>query len=244
MLASSRQGLGVAGEATYHVPSLVFRQGRSASTRSISALRVGRAVRRTRASRKRHVFAHRRQRADRRRDLPPARRHSAGDRTRRRAGEGAQPTAAARTARRAVSRAHRRQPRRRCRASRRCARSSTGATICSTSASATLFRRLGIFVDGFTLEGAVAVGSGDGLDELDVFDVLASLVDKSLVAGRAGTAKRCATGCSNRRAPMRWRSSTVRGERDLVAEPPSALSARPFRGAVGTTRANRTSCRS
>ncbi len=44
-----------------------------------------------------------------------------------------------------------------------------------------LFRRLGIFVNGFTLEGAVAVGSGDGLDEFDVFDLLASLVDKSLV---------------------------------------------------------------
>ena len=45
----------------------------------------------------------------------------------------------------------------------------------------TLFRRLGIFVNGFTLEGAVAVGSGDDLDELDVFDLLASLVAKSLV---------------------------------------------------------------
>ncbi len=45
----------------------------------------------------------------------------------------------------------------------------------------TLFRRLGIFVNGFALEGAVAVGSSDDLDELDVFDVLASLVDKSLV---------------------------------------------------------------
>jgi len=48
----------------------------------------------------------------------------------------------------------------------------------------TLFRRLGIFVKGFTLEGAAAVGSGDDTDELDVFDVfdvLASLVDKSLV---------------------------------------------------------------
>jgi len=44
-----------------------------------------------------------------------------------------------------------------------------------------LFRRLGIFVNGFTLEGAVAVGSGEDLDEFAVFDVLASLVDKSLV---------------------------------------------------------------
>jgi predicted ATPase/class 3 adenylate cyclase len=45
----------------------------------------------------------------------------------------------------------------------------------------TLFRRLGIFVNGFTIEGATAVGSGPDFDELDVFDVLASLVDKSLV---------------------------------------------------------------
>ncbi len=45
----------------------------------------------------------------------------------------------------------------------------------------TLFRRLAIFVDGFTLEGAVVVGRADGLDEADTFDVLASLVDKSLV---------------------------------------------------------------
>jgi predicted ATPase/transcriptional regulator with XRE-family HTH domain len=43
------------------------------------------------------------------------------------------------------------------------------------------FRRLGIFVNGFALEGAVAVWSGDDLDELDVFDVLSSLIDKSLV---------------------------------------------------------------
>ena len=44
-----------------------------------------------------------------------------------------------------------------------------------------LFRRLGIFVDNFALEGAAAVGSDEKLDELDAFDVLASLVDKSLV---------------------------------------------------------------
>jgi predicted ATPase/class 3 adenylate cyclase len=44
-----------------------------------------------------------------------------------------------------------------------------------------VFRRLGIFVNGFTLEGAVAVCGGEDLDEIDVIDVLASLVDKSLV---------------------------------------------------------------
>lgn len=44
-----------------------------------------------------------------------------------------------------------------------------------------LARRLGVFVNGFTLEGAVAVGGGGDMDEADVFDALASLVDKSLV---------------------------------------------------------------
>jgi predicted ATPase/DNA-binding XRE family transcriptional regulator len=44
-----------------------------------------------------------------------------------------------------------------------------------------LFRRLSVFVNGFTLDGAVAVGSGKGLETPDVFDVLASLVDKSLM---------------------------------------------------------------
>lgn len=44
-----------------------------------------------------------------------------------------------------------------------------------------LFRRLGVFVNGFTVEGATAVGSDEMLDEFEVFDVLASLVEKSLV---------------------------------------------------------------
>jgi len=44
-----------------------------------------------------------------------------------------------------------------------------------------LFRRLGIFVNGFVIEAASTVASGDGLDEVDIFDRLASLVSKSLV---------------------------------------------------------------
>jgi predicted ATPase/class 3 adenylate cyclase len=52
----------------------------------------------------------------------------------------------------------------------------------------TLFRRLSIFVDGFTLEGATAVCSGADLDEFDIFDLLASLVDKSLVLAETASA--------------------------------------------------------
>jgi predicted ATPase/class 3 adenylate cyclase len=44
-----------------------------------------------------------------------------------------------------------------------------------------LFRRLAIFVNGFTLEGANAVGGEGDFGDVDIFDVLASLVDKSLV---------------------------------------------------------------
>ncbi len=52
-----------------------------------------------------------------------------------------------------------------------------------------LFCRLGIFVNGFALEGAVAVAPD--IDEFEVFDLLASLVDKSLVlAEPAGEAVR------------------------------------------------------
>jgi len=45
-----------------------------------------------------------------------------------------------------------------------------------------LFRRLAVFAGGWTLEGAEAVGAGNGIDEADVLDLLTHLVDKSLVA--------------------------------------------------------------
>ena len=45
----------------------------------------------------------------------------------------------------------------------------------------TVFQRLATFANGFTLEAAFAVAGGDALDEFDVIDAVASLVDKSLV---------------------------------------------------------------
>ena len=44
-----------------------------------------------------------------------------------------------------------------------------------------MLNRLGVFAGGFTLDAAEAVISGDGIDALEVFDSVASLVDKSLV---------------------------------------------------------------
>ncbi|MBL8323465.1 MAG: tetratricopeptide repeat protein [Rubrivivax sp.] len=45
----------------------------------------------------------------------------------------------------------------------------------------TLFRRLAVFAGGWTLESAERVCAGEGLDEADVLDLLAQLVQKSLV---------------------------------------------------------------
>jgi predicted ATPase len=44
-----------------------------------------------------------------------------------------------------------------------------------------LFARLGIFAGGFSLDAATSVCGGDGLDELDILDLVGSLTDKSLV---------------------------------------------------------------
>ncbi len=44
-----------------------------------------------------------------------------------------------------------------------------------------LFNRTGIFAGGFSLDAATTVCGGEGLDEIDVLDLLSSLTDKSLV---------------------------------------------------------------
>jgi predicted ATPase len=55
-----------------------------------------------------------------------------------------------------------------------------------------LFKRLSAFAGGFTLEAAESVGTGGGIEEEDVLDLLSILVDKSLVvAERRSTWTRC-----------------------------------------------------
>lgn len=44
-----------------------------------------------------------------------------------------------------------------------------------------LFRRLSVFAGGFSLDAAEAVGAGNGIEPLQVLDLLTGLVDKSLV---------------------------------------------------------------
>jgi predicted ATPase/DNA-binding CsgD family transcriptional regulator len=44
-----------------------------------------------------------------------------------------------------------------------------------------LFRRLSVFVGGFTLEAAETVGAGQGIEGYEILDLLSGLVDKSLV---------------------------------------------------------------
>jgi predicted ATPase/class 3 adenylate cyclase len=55
-----------------------------------------------------------------------------------------------------------------------------------------LFRRLGVFAASFSLSSAEQICSGDGIDEYDVTDILMALVDKSMVAtdsARDGTTR-------------------------------------------------------
>lgn len=53
-----------------------------------------------------------------------------------------------------------------------------------------LLHRLSVFAASFTIEGAVSVGSGGILAEADAFDVLVSLVEKSLVLAESGQSER------------------------------------------------------
>ena len=49
-----------------------------------------------------------------------------------------------------------------------------------------LFRKVSVFAGGWTLEASEAVGSGDGVEEREVLDLLSELVEKSLVVTKRG----------------------------------------------------------
>ena len=94
----------------------------------------------------------------------------------------------------------------------------------------TVFRRLGVFVGGFTLELAQGAAADDQIDLWAVLDALGHLVDKS----SSPMAKSCrATGCSNR---ARFCAGTTRGlQRDptLLRRHAEALLATSSRSTTG-----------
>jgi predicted ATPase/DNA-binding SARP family transcriptional activator/DNA-binding CsgD family transcriptional regulator len=49
----------------------------------------------------------------------------------------------------------------------------------------TLFRRLSVFAGGWTLEAAETIGTGGGIERVDILDLLSRLVEKSLVMAEA-----------------------------------------------------------
>src|SRR5207302_4540878 len=57
-----------------------------------------------------------------------------------------------------------------------------------------LLRRLSVFMGGWDLEAAEAICPGEGIEELDVFDLLSHLIDKSLVVVEQPTTQEAAGG--------------------------------------------------
>lgn len=52
-----------------------------------------------------------------------------------------------------------------------------------------LFRRLSVFAGGFDIVSAAAVSAAEGQDQFTVIDHVGRLVDKSLIAGEAGSGR-------------------------------------------------------
>ena len=190
VLVTSREPLHLAGEHEYAVPPLAAARSRThlpPLDRWSQYAAVQLFLARAQAVKADFVVTNDK-RAGHGRDLPAAGRAAAGDRAGGGAGQAAPAAGAAGAPRSALEAADRRCAGR-CRpASRPCAPRSTGATTCLIADEQALFRRLGVFVGGCTLEAAEAVCNADGDLPLDVLDGLAALVDKSLLKQAEGAA--------------------------------------------------------
>ena len=100
-----------------------------------------------------------------------------------------------------------------------------------------LFARLGVFAGGFGLDAATAVCGGEGLDEIDIFDLLTSLTDKSLVVADTSGERERYRLLESHGAPMRSRNSARRASANAwPAVTPSTFGAWPQAGRGRTVR--------
>ena len=170
------------------------------------------------------------------RGLRPPRRAAARDRARGRPGPGHPGRASSRRGSTTGSGCSRAAPARRSPASRRCGPSSSGATTCSSTTSGACFERLSVFAGGCSLEAAEAVCAGDDVAVEDVADLLAHLVDKSLVIVTTAGRRRAFRPPADARA-VRARAPRRRGRgRRRPGRATPATSARCARAATGAFR--------
>jgi predicted ATPase/class 3 adenylate cyclase len=80
-----------------------------------------------------------------------------------------------------------------------------------------LFRRLGIFANGFTLDSLIAVGADAEIEAFELFDVLESLVDQSLVMAEGDERAKRYRLLESTRAYARERLARA-GEQTMLAE--------------------------
>ena len=96
--------------------------------------------------------------------------------------------------------------------SEHCVPRSPGATICSSPQEQALFRRLSVFVGGWSLEGAEAIASIDGdANTIDTVETLAGLIDHSLVEARQGASNTYWSGHRTRPWPIAANGWFARG---------------------------------
>ena len=173
-------------------------------------------------------------------DLPPPRRASARDRARRGSHPAARTDRAARPTRTRSRRAGHGTSSTCPSASAPCGRPSSGASDSSTTRSASSWRRLSVFADGWTLDAAARVGGRTEDETLDLLDALAGHSLVSVVAERRRTplphardgarARRRAARCRRRRcatlrsdtpstSPSSWRTQLARRTTGRMGRP-------------------------
>ena len=218
VVATSREPLRVPGEVVFRVASLgIPDPGAGPRARGAAALRGGAAVRRACGGRRAGVRGRRGERGRCRAHLLPARRAAARARARRGPPRRARGRVDRRAPRRPVLPAARREPRPRRRASRRSPRPSSGATTCSSPRSACCSAGSRSSRAGSNSPRSSPSAPGTELEAAEMADLLARLVEKSLVSAE-GRRTRAALPAARDGAHVRARAAARAGEEGALAE--------------------------